>query len=127
LTTLLSRIPHQIPFKATSAVRIVDDENAEGLFLCSASDELAAGLSLEVMVIEAMAQTAGALAFRDSAEPGFLSAIDATRFERPVECGDRLDLKVRLVAAFGKIFRFEGVALRDSEEIVRARFVLASQ
>ena len=79
-----------------------------------------------MLLVEAMAQTAGILAFGESGQQGMLSAIDEARFSRPLEMGDSLELRVTLQASFGRIFRFEGVALDGENEIARARFYLAS-
>ncbi|MFA6958009.1 MAG: hypothetical protein WC538_19240 [Thermoanaerobaculia bacterium] len=127
MTGSLSGLPHQIPFRATSRIEVVDAENASGVFLHSAADALTSGIPLEVMVIEAMAQTAGVLAFRGSSEPGFLSAIDEARVERALFGGESFRLEVRLVKSFGRIHRFDGVAFDGSVEFARARFYLAGQ
>jgi 3-hydroxymyristoyl/3-hydroxydecanoyl-(acyl carrier protein) dehydratase len=123
----LSGLPHQIPFRATSRIEVVDAERATGVFHHTRSDALAAGMPLEAMVIEAMAQTAGVLAFRGSSEPGFLSAIDEARVDRELLAGDSFRLEVRLVKSFGRIHRFDGVAFDGSVEFARARFYLAAQ
>lgn len=127
MSSPLSGLPHQIPFRATSRIEIVDDDHAEGIFFQSAADSLGSGMPLEVLVIEAMAQTAGVLAFRGSSEPGFLSAIDEARIDRELFGGDSFRLKVRLVKSFGRIHRFDGVALDGETEFARARFYLAAQ
>lgn len=125
MSSPLAGLPHQIPFRATSRIEVVDDEHAEGVFHHSAADSLGAGIPLEVMVIEAMAQTAGVLAFRGSSEPGFLSAIDEARIDHALFGGESFRLKVRLVKSFGRIHRFDGVALDGETEFARARFYLA--
>src|SRR5690348_16022938 len=57
----LSQLPHQIPFRAASTGRVVDEKTIEGTFVCSAGD-LA---TPEIMLTEAMAQLAGGLVFRE--------------------------------------------------------------
>ena len=120
-------LPHQIPFRLVSSVRVVDDETVEAVYLSSSGDALYRNAASEVAVVEAMAQAGGILSFRGSTTPGFLSGIDEVTFHSPLVVGDRLRLVVRLVASFGRIFRFEGVAERDGEEVARARFYLAAQ
>ncbi len=127
MSSPLAGLPHQIPFRATSRIEIVDAEHAVGIFHQSASDALGEGIPLELLVIEAMAQTAGVLAFRGSSEPGFLSAIDEARVDRALLGGDSFRLEVRLVKSFGRIHRFDGVALDGETEFARARFYLAAQ
>jgi len=123
----LGGLPHQIPFRLVSEVRPVDDETVEAIYLSSSGDALYRNAASEVAVVEAMAQAGGILSFRGSSTPGFLSGIDDVTFRSPLQVGDRLRLVVKLVASFGSIFRFEGVAERDGEEIARARFYLAAQ
>ncbi len=120
-------LPHQIPFRLVSDITLVDDETVEAVFLASSGDALYRQGPSEAAVVEAMAQAGGILCFRGSSTPGFLSGIDDVNFAGPLAVGDRLDLRVRMVASFGRIFRFEGVAAREGVEIGRARFYLASQ
>jgi len=66
----------------------VDDDSIEGSFLCTADDALAAGgMPIDVMLIEAMAQFAGGLAFRDRPGHGYLSAIDRCSIDRMIVAG----------------------------------------
>lgn len=123
----LGGLPHQIPFRLVDRVEVVDDEHVNATFLVSANDALDQGNPSPVLIVEAMAQAAGFLAFRGSAEPGFLSGIEDTTFESAPEVGDRVALRITLAGAFGRLFRFEGVAERDGERLATARFYLAAQ
>jgi 3-hydroxymyristoyl/3-hydroxydecanoyl-(acyl carrier protein) dehydratase len=115
----LSNLPHQIPFRAASAVRRVDEKTIEGVYLCTANDVLPTG----VMVLEAMAQFAGGLVLK---EQGFLTGMDRCEVLRQVEPGDELVCTVTLEAEFAGTFRFSGVGHVDGVEAVRGRFYLAS-
>lgn len=115
----LAHLPHQIPFRAASAVRRVDETTIEGVYVCTANDILPAG----VMVLEAMAQFAGGLVFK---EQGFLTGMDRCELLRHVEPGDELVCTVTLEAEFGTTFRFSGVGRIAGVEAVRGRFYLAS-
>jgi 3-hydroxymyristoyl/3-hydroxydecanoyl-(acyl carrier protein) dehydratase len=119
LSNWLKDLPHQIPFRAASAVRRLDDKTIEGVFVCTANDFLTA----EIMVVEAMAQFAGGLAFR---EQGFLTGIDRCEVLRPIVAGDAVEIRVTLEVAFGGTFRFSGVGHVDGVEAVRGRFYLAA-
>lgn len=65
-----------------------------------------------VLMVEAMAQLAGVLAFATKqmkAEDGFiyyLAGTDKTRFKRPVVPGDRLDMEARFTADRRSLVRF---------------------
>lgn len=123
--TFSEGLPHQVPFRLVSRVRLVDDETVEAAYLASSGDALYRNAPSGAAVVEAMAQAGGFLAFRGSGTPGFLSGIDEVEFSSPLEAGDRLDLRVRLVASFGRIFRFEGTAARGGVQVARAKFYLA--
>jgi len=118
----LTSLPHQIPFRAASAARRIDNKTIEGTFLCTANETLPA----EVMVAEAMAQLAGGLAFHDTHGPGFLTGIDGCEIDRPIEVGDVVTFVVTLEAQFGGVFRFRGTGSVAGLECARGRFYLAA-
>ena len=117
----LNSLPHQIPFRAASAVTSRDANSIDGAFLWTANETLPP----EMMLIEAMAQFGGGLVF-DPARHGFVSGVDRCEIDRPIAAGDRVNVHVALDANFGGIFRFTGSAKIDGVEIARARFYLAT-
>jgi 3-hydroxymyristoyl/3-hydroxydecanoyl-(acyl carrier protein) dehydratase len=118
--TWLSSLPHQIPFRAASAVSRRDERSIEGTFLCTADDPA----SPEIMLIEAMAQFAGGLVFPGSRH-GMLSGIDSCEITRPIVPGDVVRLVVTHDASFGGVHRFSGTGSIAGLECVRGRFYLA--
>lgn len=66
-----------------------------------------------VLIVEAMAQLAGVLAFKSKGtRPSdgylyYLAGTDNTRFKRPVGPGDRLDLSAKIVNERRQIIKFE--------------------
>ena len=115
----LSNLPHQIPFRAASAVRRIDEKTVEGVYLCTANDVLPVG----VMAVEAMAQFAGGLVFQ---EQGFFSGIDRCELVRQVEPGEVMVCTVTLEAQFGGLFRFGGTGHVNGVEVLRGRFYLSA-
>lgn len=115
----LSSLPHQIPFRAASVGRLLDEKTIEGTFLCTANERLTA----EIMVVEGMAQLAGGLVFRNT--HGFLTGIDHCEIDRPIQPGDVITLVVRLEAEFGGTYRFGGTGAIGGLECVRGRFYLS--
>ena len=85
----LRNLPHQIPFRAASSARKIDDRTIEGTYLVTANDTL----PVAVMAVEAMAQFAGGLVFE---EQGFFSGIDRCELVRQLEVGDVLVCTVTL-------------------------------
>jgi len=115
----LGNLPHQIPFRAASAVRRIDETTIEGIYVCTANDILPTG----VMAMEAMAQFAGGLVLEDQ---GFLTGIDRCEVLREIVPGDVMVCTVSLEAAFGGTFRFSGTGQIDGADAVKGRFYLAS-
>jgi 3-hydroxymyristoyl/3-hydroxydecanoyl-(acyl carrier protein) dehydratase len=117
----LASLPHQIPFRAASAATRIDDKTIEGLYVCTAGD----AMPPDVMVMEAMAQLGGGLAFANSPSHAFLSGIDRCEIDRAIEAGDVIRFLVSLDADFGGTFRFTGSGAIDGVEVIRGRFYLA--
>ncbi len=122
MSTWLSSLPHQIPFRAASAARRSDEKTIEGSFLCTANDRLSPSL----MLVEAMAQLAGGLAFHEKRGHGFISGIERCEVDRPIAPGDVVSIVVTLDADFGGIYRFKATGSIDGLECARGRFYLAS-
>ena len=117
--TWLSNLPHQIPFRAASAVTRIDEKTVEGTYLVTANDVLPP----DVMAVEAMAQFAGGLVFEAQ---GFFTGIDRCELTRQLEIGDVMTCKVTLEAEFGGTFRFSGTGHVDGVEVLRGRFYLSA-
>jgi 3-hydroxymyristoyl/3-hydroxydecanoyl-(acyl carrier protein) dehydratase len=115
----LAQLPHQIPFRAASSARQIDEKTIEGTFLCTANDQS----PVEIMVVEAMAQLAGGLVFREA--HGFLTGIDDCAIDRRIEPGDVVTFTVTLEADFGGTYRFSGIGSIGGLQCVRGRFYLA--
>jgi 3-hydroxyacyl-[acyl-carrier-protein] dehydratase len=84
-----------------------------------------------VMIIEALAQTAGILAFctagkrPDENTRFYFAGIDKARFRRPVVPGDQLILTAKLVRNFKGIWLLSVQALVAEEEAASAQIMLA--
>lgn len=114
----LANLPHQIPFRAASALTHAGEKTIQGIYVCTANDTLPA----EVMVVEAMAQFAGGLVFK---EQGFFTGIDRCEVLRAIEPGDVVAIAVTLEAEFGGTYRFSGAGTIDGVDVVRGRFYLS--
>lgn len=86
-----------------------------------------------VLIIEALAQASGILAFRtvdvipDNNTRFYFVAIDKARFRKPVEPGDQIHLKVTLMRAFKGIWKFHGIAEVDGKEVASAELMVAPE
>jgi 3-hydroxyacyl-[acyl-carrier-protein] dehydratase len=86
-----------------------------------------------VMIIEALAQTAGILAFRtagvipDETTRFYFAGIDKARFRKPVVPGDQVTLTAKLERSIKTIWRFSTVALVGDEEVASADMLIATE
>ena len=86
-----------------------------------------------VMIIEALAQVCGILAFKtvdvvpDSDTRFYFVAIDHARFRRPVVPGDQILLKSTLKRAFKGIWKFDCLAEVDGTEVASAEIMVAPE
>ena len=86
-----------------------------------------------VMIIEALAQTAGILAFvtagvvPDENTRFYFVGIDKARFRKPVEPGDQIVLTATLQRALKGIWKFHTVALVDGAEVAHAEMMVAPE
>jgi 3-hydroxyacyl-[acyl-carrier-protein] dehydratase len=81
-----------------------------------------------VLIVEAMAQTAGVLAFKSMPEqeqgkPVFFMGIDHARFRRPVVPGDQLRLELDITKHRQSIWGFKGKALVDGKAAAEAELL----
>lgn len=86
-----------------------------------------------VMILEALAQAAGILAFRtagvvpDENTRFFFVGIDGARFRKPVMPGDQIALKATFDRAMRGIWKFSTVAEVDGAEVASATMMVAPE
>jgi 3-hydroxyacyl-[acyl-carrier-protein] dehydratase len=84
-----------------------------------------------VIIIEALAQAAGLLAFitadvvPDESTRFYFVGIDKARFRKPVEPGDQLILTARLERQMRGIWKFSTVAYVGEDEVTSAEMMVA--
>lgn len=82
-----------------------------------------------VLIIEALAQATGILAFKSSdRKPDdnklyYLVGIDNVRFKRPVDPGDRLQLEAAVITTKRGVWKFDCIASVDGEHVVSAEIM----
>jgi 3-hydroxyacyl-[acyl-carrier-protein] dehydratase len=114
-------LPHRAPFLFVERLTdIVPFESCTGWKAIGFNEPHFAGHFPEfsvfpgVLIVEAMAQTAGALVVHSmglSKTPQvFFMGIDKTRFRKPVVPGDMLAIKVKALQHRGPVWKFEGKA-----------------
>ena len=85
-----------------------------------------------VLILEAMAQATGILAFTMVGKPAadelyYFASIDNARFKRPVVPGDQLVLEVEYLKERRGIAKFTGVASVDGEVVCSADLMCAKR
>ena len=127
-------LPHRAPFLFVERLSdIVPNESAIGHKAVSFNEPHFQGHFPEfavmpgVLIVEAMAQTAGALVVQSlgHASPsrrGYFMTIDKARFRKPVRPGDMLRIPVKAVRHRGPVWRFEGQAFVGEELCAEAEF-----
>ncbi|CAH0534225.1 3-hydroxyacyl-[acyl-carrier-protein] dehydratase FabZ [Vibrio stylophorae] len=83
-----------------------------------------------VLILEAMAQATGLLAFKTFGRPAenelyYFASIDNAKFRRPVVPGDQMVMEVEFVKERRGIARFNGVAKVDGEVVCSAELMCA--
>jgi 3-hydroxyacyl-[acyl-carrier-protein] dehydratase len=85
-----------------------------------------------VLVVEALAQTGGVLAWETARQEEravrilYLVGVDKARFKRPVKPGDQLTLRAKLVLNKRGFWRFECEASVDGHTAVEAEILMAA-
>ena len=136
---IMQMIPHRYPILMVDRMlEMVPGESAIGLKNVSVNEPHFLGhfpqrrVMPGVLIIEAMAQTAGVLVVHTLGEEArgklvYFMSIDGAKFRRPVTPGDSLHIHVKKQHARGNVWRFEGEARVDgklcAEAIISAMIV----
>jgi 3-hydroxyacyl-[acyl-carrier-protein] dehydratase len=128
---LMKLLPHRYPFLMID--RIVDingNESAVGIKNVTINEPHFTGHFPEqpvmpgVLIVEAMAQTAGAICIRavGAARPSlvYFLTIDNAKFRKPVVPGDQLRISVRKIKMRGNLLKFACEAKVDDAKVAEA-------
>lgn len=128
---LLTLLPHRYPFLLVD--RIIDIDGGEsgiGIKNVSVNEPHFAGhfpgrpIMPGVLLLEGMAQTAGALSIRAWARSTpalvYLMSIDEAKFRRPVVPGDVVEYHIKKIRTRANISKYEGKAVVDGSVAAEA-------
>ncbi len=140
INAVMRQLPHRYPFLLVDRVlECTPGKSIRAVKNVTINEHFFAGhfphrpVMPGVIIIEALAQAAGILAFvtagvmPDEHSRFFFVGIDKARFRRPVEPGDQLILKAELQRTFKGIWRFGTVAEVDGEEAASADMMVTPE
>ena len=131
---IMKLIPHRYPFLLIEKLKDINPgQSAVGVKNVSINEELFQGhfpghpIFPGVLIIEAMAQTAGCLVVHSlgpSAQDKlvYFMTIDEARFRKPVVPGDQIELHVTVDRSRGAVWKFKGEAKVDGQLHAEATF-----
>jgi 3-hydroxyacyl-[acyl-carrier-protein] dehydratase len=128
---LMKLLPHRYPFLMIDRIVDIDDDNSavgvknvtinEPHFLGHFPDQ---PVMPGVLIVEAMAQTAGAICIRAAnvGKPSlvYFLTIDGAKFRKPVVPGDQLRIHVKKLKKRGNLLKFACEAMVDDAKVAEA-------
>lgn len=136
INEIMQLLPHRYPFLLID--RVIDFEEGKWLKAVknvSVNEPCFTGHFPQkpvfpgVLILEAMAQATGVLAFKTLALPKdelfYFAAIDKARFKRPVEPGDQMILEVHFIKERRGVTRFTGLATVDGKVVCESELMCA--
>ncbi len=140
IQAVLAQLPHRYPFLLVDRViECVPGKRIHALKNVTVNEPFFPGhfpgrpTMPGVMILEALAQAAGILAFKtagvvpDEKSRFYFVGIDGARFRRPVVPGDQLALKATFDRAMRGIWKFTTVAEVDGVEVASATMMVAPE
>ena len=130
-------LPHRYPFLLVDRIIEMDEEHVVGIKNVTANEPFFLGhfpdfpVMPGVLVIEAMAQTAGVQVLSTIPDRNqklvFLVAVDNARFRRPVRPGDQLRIEMRVIKRKGSVAKMAGHATVDGVAVAEAEVMCSLQ
>ena len=132
ISRLMKLLPHRYPFMLVDRIFDMDrDESAVGLKNVTINEPFFQGhfpdfpVMPGVLIIEGLAQTAGALCVHslgESYKPQlvYFMGIDNAKFRKPVVPGDQLRFELEMIRLKGRICKMRGTAYVDGEKVSEA-------
>ncbi|MGC2063862.1 MAG: 3-hydroxyacyl-ACP dehydratase FabZ [Thermodesulfovibrionales bacterium] len=129
INEILNTLPHRYPFLLVDRVtELQPGEYIKGIKNVTINEPFFPGhfpgqpIMPGVLIIEAMAQIAGILAYRSGIEGKsmYFMSIEHAKFRRPVIPGDQINLEIRAVKQRGPVWKFQGTAMVDAKIVAEA-------
>ena len=135
---ILDTLPHRYPFiLVDKVISLVPNEKITAIKNVTINEEFFVGhfpnypVMPGVLIIEALAQTAGILSFKSMNQTAddntlyFFVGIDNCRFKRPVVPGDVLNLNVSIEKVRGGVWKYNAIATVEDNTCAQAELMCA--
>jgi 3-hydroxyacyl-[acyl-carrier-protein] dehydratase len=126
-------LPHRYPFLLIDRIVKCDPEEVIGIKNVTANEYFFQGhfpdhpIMPGVLILEALAQTGGILAFARVPEYAgntmYFMGADRVRFRKPVRPGDQLVMKLKILKQRGGLFKMKGEAFVDDQLVAEAEMM----
>ena len=134
---IMQILPHRYPFLLVDRIEsLKEGEEIVGIKNVTINEPFFAGhfpgnpIMPGVLIIEAMAQVGGVLAFHSSPKEWagslvYFMGIDKVRFRKPVVPGDQLRLKLTTIRQKQRVFKMRGEAYVEDTLVAEAELMAA--
>lgn len=134
---IMKLLPHRYPFLLVDRIeKLVADREIVALKNVTMNEPFFMGhfpgspIMPGVLIVEAMAQAGGVLAFHSgpkelAGSPVYFVGIDKVRFRKPVVPGDQLRMHLTLVRQKGRIVKMRGEAFVGDTLVAEGEFMAA--
>jgi 3-hydroxyacyl-[acyl-carrier-protein] dehydratase len=134
---IMQIMPHRYPFLLVDRIEsLKEGEEIVGIKNVTINEPFFAGhfpgnpIMPGVLIIEAMAQVGGVLAFHSSPKEWagslvYFMGIDKVRFRKPVVPGDQLRLKLTTIRQKQRVFKMRGEAYVENTLVAEAELMAA--
>ncbi len=130
---IIASLPHRYPFLLVDRILEINEDSVVGLKNVTINEPFFQGhfpgrpLMPGVLIMEALAQTGGVLAFQVMRKPEnapvYFLGMDKVRFRRPVRPGDQLILKMKIMKRKGPIFKMKGEAYVNEQLVAEGELM----
>ncbi|KAF0144698.1 MAG: 3R-hydroxymyristoyl ACP dehydrase [Nitrospirae bacterium] len=124
-------LPHRYPFLMVDRIiELEPNAKAVGIKNVTVNEPFFQGhfpgnpIMPGVLIVEAMAQIAGVLAFGSGVQGNavFFMSIEKAKFRKPVVPGDQLRMEIKVLQQRGNVWKFSGTATVDEKVVSEADF-----
>ena len=127
-------IPHRYPMLLVDKIHSIEgSESCVGIKNVTMNEPFFQGhfpdepIMPGVLIVEAMAQTAGAMVSADQKIGGggtsvYFMSIEEAKFRKPVVPGDVMEMHIQKIQSRGAVWKYEGKAMVDGKVHAQAKF-----